>query len=237
MFKIAVVGDDPLYALELELMLTAIQYDVLIIQNSDADTMMKEIVVASPDLVLTGIFFAGRPLGLLLARELARRNIGYVLYTDQDKPGLFDVAQRLNPYAYLVRPFNEVTLGRSIKLALVNQRNKRNNSLQADLPFSAKSNRGDLVRSDLSQVIAIEAIGNYCYFHLPNQKLVKRSSLVKLTRELPNHLFLRVHRRYMIATRMIKRINLNKREVYIGETVYPIGAKYQKSVSELMAAS
>jgi DNA-binding LytR/AlgR family response regulator len=233
MFKVAVVSDDPLYALELDLMLTALKYRVLIIETANVKAVINLIDDELPDIVLTDVFFASRPVGLILAKEFVKRNIAYILYTSNDQPGIFDVAGRLRPYAYLVRPFNSVTLDRSIKLALIHH-TKRRNVVCGSYPFSAKNPKGDLVKSDFADVIAIEIIGNYCYFHLAEEKLVTRTSLVKLMNVLPGNMFLRVHRRYLVARRLIKRINSSKAKVYVLENGYPIGAKYSRGVSDLM---
>ena len=81
MFKVTVVSDDPLYCIELDLMLTALNYRVQTIDTSDITVAIRSIDKVHSDIVLTDIFFNKRPSGLLLAKELAKRNIAYIFYT------------------------------------------------------------------------------------------------------------------------------------------------------------
>ncbi|TXF83552.1 response regulator [Neolewinella aurantiaca] len=231
--KVGIIDDDPLYALELEVLLRALNYKVVVVEPSEVNTIVETVVRKKVDIVLSDIFFTKRPVGLSLAKEFMKRDIPYVLYTADDQPGVFDVAQRMRPYGYLVRPFNKKTIDRTIKLAMIHRANTRAAAL-APLPFSAKNSKGDLVRSDYNEVQAIEAEGNYCFFILGERKLSVYSSMVKLTNQLPKGMFIRVHRRYLVAGNMIKSVNPAKGEVIVGDIAYPIGAKYKKDLLEFM---
>jgi len=232
MLRIAIIDDDRLYAIDLELLLVSLKYSVVNVAVTTVPAMMELIRQEAPDLVLANVFVGGRPMGLLLTNELTSQGIATILYTDQDQPGVFDLAQRMKPYAYLVRPFDGLTLDRAIKLALIHHKKQAEDKQL--FPFQAKNAKGDLVRSDLYEVTAIEAVGNYCYFHSQGEKLAVRSSLVKLIETLPEGMFLRTHRRYLVAARLIRRINTAKSKVYAGEEEFPLGGKYSKDVMLFM---
>ena len=125
---------------------------------------------------------------------------------------------------YLLKPFS---LSRFLKactkaneiLAL-----KNNHSTQADYIFLKDS--AEQVKVFFQDILYIEAAGNYLHIFLQNnQKLLTRSTISEIELLLPENLFNRIHRSFIVAQNKVDRFN--RQSVYIKDTEIPIGNTYQ----------
>lgn len=124
---------------------------------------------------------------------------------------------------YLLKPFS---LSRFLKactkanelLAL-----KTGNSAYADYIFLKDGY--EQVKVLFADILYIESAGNYLNIVLKNnQKLLIRSTISDIEIQLPEHLFTRIHRSYIVANNKVERYN--KQAVFIGLTEIPIGNTY-----------
>lgn len=82
------------------------------------------------------------------------------------------------------------------------------------------------VKIMLDNILYIEAAGNYLNLFLKNnQKILTRSTIADIETELPEKLFTRIHRSYIVANKKIDRYN--KQSVFIGPIEIPIGNTYE----------
>ena len=82
------------------------------------------------------------------------------------------------------------------------------------------------VKVMFDDILYIEAAGNYLnVFMQNNQKLVTRSTINDIAQLLPENLFTRIHRSYIVANNKVERYN--KQSVFIGFAEIPIGNAYQ----------
>ncbi|HMR82400.1 MAG TPA: LytTR family DNA-binding domain-containing protein [Niabella sp.] len=125
---------------------------------------------------------------------------------------------------YLLKPF---PLSRFLKacskanelLAL-----KAGNSRHADYIFLKDGY--EQVKVLFDDILYIEAAGNYLNFFLKNnQKLLTRSTISDIEAQLPESLFARIHRSYIVARSKVDKYN--KQAVFIGFTEIPVGNTYQ----------
>lgn len=71
-----------------------------------------------PDLTLLDIHLRGRQDGVEVARELRRHELPFVFLTANSDPGTLSRAEAVEPYGYLVKPFDERTLHATVRMAL-----------------------------------------------------------------------------------------------------------------------
>ena len=88
-----------------------------------------------------------------------------------------------------------------------------------------------LVKIDLEKITHIETMDDYLKIYLENSKpIITLMSLKKMLEKLPNHLFSRVHRSYIVSLSKIVSVRANV--IHIESSEIPIGSSYR---SEFLA--
>ncbi|RLG29007.1 GGDEF domain-containing response regulator, partial [Methanosarcinales archaeon] len=84
-----------------------------------ADAAVDKALKLNPDLVLMDIVLRGEKNGIDASREIKEKiDIPVIFLTAYSDVGLIDRAKSTEPYAYLVKPFQERQLHASIETAL-----------------------------------------------------------------------------------------------------------------------
>jgi len=116
--RILIVEDEAIVAEDLELAVTNIGYEV-VGRAVSADAAVDKAVKLKPDLVLMDIVLRGEKSGIDASREIKEKvDIPVIFLTAYSDVGLIDKAKSTEPYAYIVKPFQERQLLASIKTAL-----------------------------------------------------------------------------------------------------------------------
>ncbi|WP_291912468.1 LytTR family DNA-binding domain-containing protein [Chitinophaga sp. CB10] len=84
----------------------------------------------------------------------------------------------------------------------------------------------------LDDILYLESAGNYVNFVLKDKKIISRLSMQEAMDLLPQSLFTRVHRSYIVANKKIERAD--RTALYIHHQPIPIGAAYAEEVEELL---
>ncbi|MFA6225819.1 MAG: response regulator [Methanoregula sp.] len=123
---IMVVEDEVIVAEDLRLRLSAMGYDVpeTIGSSEEALSRVEEL---SPDLILMDIVLEGSAMdGIETARAiLSRIEVPIIFVTAFADDVTLDRAKTANPFAYILKPFNERELYSAIELALFKHRNEQ----------------------------------------------------------------------------------------------------------------
>jgi two-component system, LytTR family, response regulator len=83
-----------------------------------------------------------------------------------------------------------------------------------------------LLRVDFNSILYLESLRDYVAIHLSDgTKILTLQSLSSFVQELPEHLFARIHKSYMVALNKINFIEKNK--VAIGNSHLPVGDTYK----------
>jgi len=116
--RILIVEDEAIVAEDLELAVTNIGYEV-VGRAVSADAAVDKAVKLKPDLVLMDIVLRGEKNGIDASREIKEKvDIPVIFLTAYSDVGLIDKAKSTEPYAYLVKPFQERQLLASIETAI-----------------------------------------------------------------------------------------------------------------------
>jgi DNA-binding LytR/AlgR family response regulator len=88
-----------------------------------------------------------------------------------------------------------------------------------------------LVKIFPETVLLLETWGNYTKIFLSNdQNYLIRSSLSTTLKNLPQEIFIQVHRNYIVSILFID--NITTEDLVIGETPIPIGKNFYKPLME-----
>ncbi len=85
---------------------------------------------------------------------------------------------------------------------------------------------------DLSDIVYIEASGNYAIVYKGSSKIISQKKISDLENLLPKTSFVRVHRSFLISKDHVTLIKAN--EIQLGEMKIPIGRVYKDRVVELL---
>lgn len=85
---------------------------------------------------------------------------------------------------------------------------------------------GKYVRLPFSKIRFIEAHKNYPRIHLADGSFVALVTLKQLELHLPEDLFCRIHRSYIVSLEQVTAFDA--RQVYVGERALPLARHYQK---------
>jgi two-component system LytT family response regulator len=130
----------------------------------------------------------------------------------------------LDAVDYLLKPFS---LSRFLKACNKAKElfDLRNQSPESKTDYIFIKDGYEQVKVLYSDILYIEASGNYTQIHLTNGKLLSsRITINELADLLPHKQFVRTHRAFIIAK--IKISKYDRSQVWIGEQVIPIGTTY-----------
>lgn len=127
---------------------------------------------------------------------------------------------------YLVKPITQVRFDKAIKKAetkevtSVSSISKTDkNTLLSDHHLYINIDRR-LIKIDIPSIYLVEAKGDYIQIKTEDKNYVVHSTMKKIEEKLPNDLFLKVHRSYIINTKKI--IDIEDNSVLIKKDVVPV---------------
>ncbi|MEJ2006233.1 MAG: LytTR family transcriptional regulator DNA-binding domain-containing protein [Cyclobacteriaceae bacterium] len=182
----------------------------------------------APDLALLDIRLKGSMDGIELAREIRNHfRIPFLFLTSHADPATLGRAKEVNPYGYLLKPFEEQAIHAAIEMALANHEKESHTESEAgrsaemilDDSLFVRHN-GMLVKVRFPEIMYLEADGNYTNVFTKDKKYVLRNILKALEEKLAAHRFARLHKSYLVNLTQIEAID--SQSVYIGGKEIPI---------------
>ncbi len=134
----------------------------------------------------------------------------------------------LDAIDYLLKPFS---LSRFVKgcnkaYELYQLRSKTGS---ADFIFLKTGYEQEKVQ--FSNILYLEAAGNYVNFVLRDRNLLSRMTFAELEAILPRNKFIRIHRSFMVSSNEIDKIE--RHQVHIGGSVLPVSESYMQNLSNM----
>lgn len=142
----------------------------------------------------------------------------------------------LNAIDYLKKPFSFERFYKAYYRAeeqLIlreNSDNAENKNATGDFLFIKSNKKTYKIRFD--EICFIEGLGDYIKIHTENNKLVTNLSMKKILELLPDSMFYRVHKSYIISLDKIEAIEGNM--VNINDKKLPIGNSYRQEFSSFV---
>jgi len=144
----------------------------------------------------------------------------------------------LNVVDYLLKPISLERFMKAIdkfyQLNAVNAKVEQQNIVRGENsdPFIyVKADRKN-IKIHLKDVVFIESMKDYVVIHKTNEKIITKQQISTFNKILPENLFLRIHRSYIVAIPKITAVT--KTSVEIGKKELPISRKYKNEVSKIL---
>lgn len=239
---ILLVEDDPAYLLEVEVFLQKLPEFTYTTASSAAEArqlLQRQIF----DLALLDINIKGKETGVDIGRFLRLHypRVAVVFMTAFAEGNIYEDAKSISPYAFLVKPFDELTLRSTIDA--IAQQQSSNDLLEYERfekmqeghmlrehLFVKANNRLHKVR--LPDISFIEADGNYSIIYAQGRKYIVKISLKQFLTKLSSLLFIRIHRNYVVQIPFLDSIDFSSNELVVAGQNLPIGAKYKTTLSK-----
>lgn len=197
MSKVLIVEDEGLIAEHLHLILEkdlGVDADIAYKTRTAKEFLQEN----SYDLILLDINLESERSGLQLAAEIEANSWGdYLFLTAQTDRGVLEEARKLNPKAYLVKPFKDIEVSMAVGLAL-----KKEEDDLGDLVFK---DGWTTVSLSIQEIRYAEADGNYIKLMTRDRNFLIRYSLSWFYDQVADKGFLKVHRARVVNSRIIKR--------------------------------
>ena len=232
--KILIVEDEIIIADNIADALEELGYEILEPANTYSEAI-QTIEEEQPDIAILDIQLTGRKTGVDLAEKI---NLDYkfpfiFLSSNSDKLTLEDV-KKVEPQAYLVKPFNKGELYTSIEVALYNFAKQKEKTLDdtnlviANALFIKQDKT--FLRLNFKDILYLKSDHIYINIHLTNGKeYTVRGSLNSYAEKLSTSFF-RTNRSYIANLDYLNQIQVNT--IQVDEEVVPIGKKQRDILLE-----
>ncbi|MEH6385283.1 MAG: response regulator transcription factor [Colwellia sp.] len=143
----------------------------------------------------------------------------------------------LNVRDYLLKPFSfERFLKAANKIITESKLPLRDNLPVSNSPDNVDDlNQRIFIKGDkahhqiaLNDILYIEACGNYCLVYCNNGKIVTHQKISQFEKELPQCLFMRAHKSFIVAKNKVNCVSSSQLE--IADATIPIGQTYKKMI-------
>lgn len=226
------VEDDYVYALKTKLLLQEIGVNVPFIAKN-FDEINSALDKQSYDLILSDVHLNDQEFTFEYYKN--KKDLPpIVYYSAYSEESFYSKSKLTNPYVYLVKPFNKISLFSAVHGAL-KQKNiePKHNQEEEETPIFIRNN-GNLTPVYISKIKFIKSEGNYCIFKIDEGEIVIRSSIKTILEKLNNELLVQNHRAYVVNISKIDNVVISKNEITVGQDVLPIGRKYKKELLRKM---
>ena len=217
--KVLIAEDDEIYSTTLQIMFDEMQYETVKIVSNSFDLLLH-LPTLNPDLLILDIHIEGDLDGIQLAEKVHEKNpyIPIIFITSSEDDVLFQRAKLIKPYAFLIKPFDEKVLKKTVELAFQYYKSYGNLEHSIYLPDSLFIKvKGILKKVRFDTIGYVEADEHYMTIVTKEHKYMTRFSLVELLTILPAQVFYYINRSTIINIQNIERIDLERDKIIIFE--------------------
>lgn len=139
----------------------------------------------------------------------------------------------LNVVDYLLKPISFDRFAKAVNKAISQEQTEiesSHNKENADYIFVKADKK--LIKIHFNDIFYIEGLKDYVILHTPNGRVVTLQTMKSLETKLPQDLFMRVHRSYIVNLGNITIIEGNT--VQIDKKIIPIGKNYKESLLDMV---
>lgn len=232
--NVLIVEDEIIIAAELSLLLQDMGYNVsgMAINYTSGIKLLQEKM---PDLAIIDINLGGSKTGIDLGHFInENNNIPFIYLTSNSDKETVDTALESKPHSYLLKPFNKIEIYTSISLALqykstgkkLGENTNEQNLVINEAIFIKQKEL--FVKVELKEIICFKSDKNYIEVITKDKQYIIRSTLANLLSELPNNMFVKVHKSYIVNLK--KMVAINHEIVIIDELEIPLTETYRKGL-------
>lgn len=232
MLKCLIVEDD--YAFAVDTKIKAEQSGVKVHDIVSTFAEIKKVLQSEKiDLILSDVKLQNGEYAFDIFSSM--ENLPPIIFFSGVKDSsLYDKSRSSNPYIYLSKPFDEVTLKSAIDGALRIKKeilSETGDILNKNHQLFIRSN-GQMINLKPSEIYFIKSEGNYIYIHTANKKIAIRSSIKNVLGKIDSTDFMQIHRGYAINITKVVNFNISESLVEVNSTEIPVGRKFKKEFRE-----
>jgi len=227
-----IVDDEPLARQEMQALIADVSDLEILGTFPNALTAINFLKTNSVDLIFLDIEM---PMvsGLEFAAQLPKELL--VIFTTA-YPKYALESYELDAIDYLLKPIVKSRLEKAIDKAKLYKGLLSDDTIKNTL----EANTGDflLIKADrrfykinFLDIRFIEGLKDYVVIYVGNQKLITAMNLKTIHQKIPQHLFLRVSKSYVININLVD--SFDHHNIYLGETEIPLGDVYKKDFFRL----
>lgn len=225
--NILIIEDDPSFVLEVEMMFDEVREVTISEVNNLIDA--KSAIKLLPDLIILDLRLQNTELGITLLTDIKESTIPFIVTTAFNDPDFYQEVQAYSPEAYLIKPFDKLTL-----LGIVDRifPNEPNDTVRYSYDgIFVKSNK-KYKKVKFSEINYVKAEGNYCSIFTKDCRTTIRNSLKRFFDRMPHAMFIRTHRSYIVNISAIKSVEFSGNKIFISDTELPIGRNYKADLKK-----
>lgn len=198
-------------------------YEVLEAKNANEalHLIKKEII----DLVILDINLGENEKdGIELGEQIKEKfHLPFIYLTAYENSEIITRAVKTKPLSYLTKPYKNIDLIASVELAL-NQSEMETKFK----PFIVVKDDNYSVELALEEINYIESEGNYLIFFTAKKTYKLRSTIKQMIEDLPQSIFIQVHRAYIVNKFKIEKYN--SKSLIVNQTEIPVSKNYTDQV-------
>ncbi len=233
--RVLAVEDDELHADKLRMVMDQLGYELIDVVDTP-DELLRQLRATQPDVLLMDIDLGAEETGIDLVKKINElADIPVIYVTSFKEEAIFKKAKETLPDAYLIKPYAPEHLQAAIELAVFRSQKEahqiRRKPIQASPLKAVFVKEGtSLVKLLLQDILLIEAYDKYCYVYTRNKKHLLSTQLKSLMQQLPQELFLQVHRSYIINLEAVDKILPQQNCLEIAGKQVPVSKSYKASL-------
>lgn len=222
-----IVDDEPLAREQMETLIKEVSQLEILAKFSNAPTALDFLKENEVDLIFLDIEMP-MVTGLQFAAQLPRQTL--TIFTTA-YPQYALKSYELDAIDYLLKPIGKFRLEKAINKAEVYKKLLSDDTEKSII----ESNTVDFLlikserrfhRINFADIRFIEGLKDYVVMYVGNQKLITAMNLKTIHQKLPQHLFLRVSKSYVVNTKYID--SFDHRIIFLGDVEIPLGEVYKK---------
>nr|WP_315251297.1 LytTR family DNA-binding domain-containing protein [uncultured Flavobacterium sp.] len=227
-----IVDDEPLARIEMEALIKEVSEITISGKFANAPSALKFLENNEVDLIFLDIEM---PMvsGLEFAAQLPKNTL--IIFTTA-YPQYALKSYELDAIDYLLKPIEKSRLEKAIDKAklygkLLSEETEKNiiESNTADFLIIKSDRRFHKI--NFADIKYIEGLKDYVVIFTDNQKLITAMNLKTIHQKIPEHIFLRVSKSYVVNINCIN--SFDNHTIYVGENEIPLGDVYKKDFFKL----
>lgn len=233
--KVYLVDDDLSFGVELETKIKQIGCE-FVGRSVSFDHARHIVPTKKPDIIICDVNLDQGDKGKELAKKFESLHVPMVFVTGESDENIYNTIKDVSSnFKYLVKPFDKLSLKSILDdLHTQSQLIFANHFIQGEYLYIKKNNLFE--RVVISEILYLQAEGNYITLVLSDKKFVFKNSLIKLLQLQKFGLFMRVHRNYAVNKRHIKSVSFAHRKLYVDAYELPFGRTYAKDVRSFISS-
>lgn len=225
--KCVIVDDEPLAREEMQALIKEVSQIEISGVFANALTAMEFLKVNEVDLIFLDIEMP-MVTGLAFAAQLPRHIL--TIFTTAYQQYAFE-SYELDAIGYLLKPIDKAKLAKAINKAeaykkLLSDETEKSIVQTNTSDFLIIKSERRFHRLNFSDIRLIEGLKDYVVIYAGNQKLITAMNLKTIHQKMPQHLFIRVSKSYVVNLNYID--SFDHRNIYLSESEIPIGEVYKK---------